>query len=82
MALKLDSITYDETRYVNAHIDYKTRAAGGPFIEHLSRLPGYPQGIYKDFNSDGVIYLKDTLLHNIKIIVKDANGNISMLSLN
>ncbi len=76
---EIDSITYDETRYVNAHIDYKTRAAGGPFIEHLSRLPGYPQGIYKDFKSDGVIELQDTLLHAIKIIVKDANANISML---
>ena len=44
VGFQIDSITYDETRYVNAHIDYKTRAAGGPFIEHLSRLPGYPAG--------------------------------------
>ncbi|HJY21390.1 MAG TPA: M23 family metallopeptidase, partial [Hanamia sp.] len=43
---QLDSISYDETRYLNAHIDYKTRAAGGPYIEHLSRLPGYPEGVY------------------------------------
>lgn len=74
-----DSITYDESRYLNAHIDYKTRAAGGPFIEHLSRLPGYPQGIYKDFSGDGVIELKDDRVHNIKIAVKDAYGNTSIL---
>jgi murein DD-endopeptidase MepM/ murein hydrolase activator NlpD len=29
---QLDSISYDETRYLNAHIDYKTRAGGGPYI--------------------------------------------------
>lgn len=74
-----DSITYGESRYLNAHIDYKTRAAGGPFIEHLSRLPGYPQGIYKDFSGDGVIELTDDRVHNVKIIVKDAYGNKSIL---
>lgn len=74
-----DSITYDESRYLNAHIDYKTRAEGGPFIEHLSRLPGYPQGIYKDFSGDGVIELTDDHVHHIKIIVKDAYRNKSIL---
>jgi Peptidase family M23 len=76
---QLDSITYIETRYVNAHIDYKTRAAGGPFIEHLSRLPGYPEGIYKDFNGDGVIQLTDDSIHQVKVVVKDTYGNTSVL---
>ncbi len=78
-AFELDSISYDETRYVNANVDYKTRAAGGPYIQHLSRLPGYPQGVYKDINGDGVIWLKDQKVHQIKIVVKDANGNTSLL---
>ena len=78
-AFQLDSISYDETRYVNANVDYKTRASGGPYIQHLSRLPGYPQGVYKDINSDGVIELKDADIHEVKIVVKDANGNTSVL---
>ena len=76
---ELDSISYDETRYLNAHIDYKTRAAGNPYIEHLSRLPGYPEGVYKDINGDGVIELNDDSIHQIKIIVKDASENTSVL---
>lgn len=76
---QLDSIGYDETRYMNAHIDYKTRLAGGPYIEHLSRLPGYPQGVYKDINGDGVIELNDDNIHQIKIVVKDPAGNTSVL---
>jgi len=78
-AFQLDSITYDESRYVNANIDYKTRAAGGPYIQHLSRLTGYPQGVYKDINGDGVIELKDTNVHQVKIVVKDARNNSSVL---
>jgi len=78
-AFQLDSISYDETRYVNANVDYKTRAAGGPYIQHLSRLPGYPEGVYKDINGNGVIQLKDENVHQIKIVVKDANGNTSNL---
>ena len=76
---QLDNISYDETRYLNAHIDYKLRAGGGPFVEHLSRLPGYPEGIYKDFESDGVINLEDDSIHQIKVEVKDAYGNLSVL---
>lgn len=78
-AFQLDSITYDESRYVNANIDYKTRAAGGPYIQHLSRLAGYPQGVYKDINGDGVIELKDTNVHEVKIVVKDARNNTAVL---
>jgi len=76
---RLDSISYDETRYVNAHIDYRTRMAGGPYIEHLSRLPGYPEGVYHDFSGDGVIRLTDGQPHGVEIVVKDANGNASVL---
>lgn len=76
---QLDSISYDETRYLNAHIDYRTRAAGGPYIQHLSRLPGYPEGVYKDVNGNGVIELNDDKVHEIKIIIKDANNNTSVL---
>ncbi len=76
---QLDRISYDETRYMNAHIDYKTRAAGGSYIEHLSRLPGYPEGVYKDINGNGIIELTDDAVHQVKIVVKDPSANTSVL---
>lgn len=79
LAFRLDSIDYDETRYLNAHIDYRLRSSGGPFVQHLSQLPGYPNGIYHPINGDGVIRLDDDSLHKIRIEVKDAAGNSSML---
>jgi hypothetical protein len=79
VGFQLDSIGYDETRYLNAHIDYKTRSSGGPFIEHISKLPGYNNSVYKTFNGDGVINIEDDSAHTMKIVVKDAFGNTSVL---
>jgi hypothetical protein len=77
---QLNNISYDETRYVNANIDYKLRSSGGSFIQHLAKLPGYNTGVYKEVNGDGVIRLTDTSTHNIRIEIKDANGNLSTIS--
>ena len=82
VGFRLNSIGYEETRYLNAHIDYKLRSNGGPFVQHLSRLPGYTSGIYKIITGDGVIRLTDDSVHKISVEVKDANGNTSMLSFN
>ncbi len=79
IGFQLDSISYDETRYMNALIDYKLKLSGGPYIKHLSRLPGYPEGIYREISGDGVIALEDGDIHYIKIVVKDAYGNASVM---
>jgi murein DD-endopeptidase MepM/ murein hydrolase activator NlpD len=77
----IDSIDYDESDFVNAHIDSRYRKAGGPFVQHLSKLPGFTGDfIYKEINSNGIIELNDTAVHNISIEVLDANDNISTLS--
>jgi len=81
VGFQLDSISYDKTRYLNAHIDYKVKASGGPYLQHLSMLPGYPEGMYKMVNGDGVINLEDDSVHHIKILIKDANGNTSTLKI-
>jgi hypothetical protein len=76
---QLDNISYDETRYVNANIDYKLRSSGGSFVQHLSKLSGYNTGVYKEMNGDGVIHLTDTAVHAVTIVIKDANGNATTL---
>jgi murein DD-endopeptidase MepM/ murein hydrolase activator NlpD len=79
---ELDSISYGETRYFNAHIDYKMKTNGGPYVQHLSPLPGYLNKIYTTDKNNGVVVLKDSNSHAIKIIVSDANGNLSFLKFN
>ncbi len=79
---EMDSVSYDETRYLNAHIDYKTKNHGGPFLQHLSPLPGYANGIYHTSTEypDGIIYLQNNQEHQIKIVVADVNNNTSILT--
>ena len=79
VGFQLDGISYDETRDFNAHIDYRLRSNGGPFVQHVSRLPGYSIGPYKMINGDGVINISDDSIHKIKIDVLDPYGNASSL---
>ena len=79
VGFQLDSISYDETRYLNAHIDYANKSRGRGYIQHISKLPGYNNSVYNTTNGDGVITLDDDNIHTIKIEVKDANGNTSIV---
>lgn len=80
VGFELDSIGYDETRYLNAHIDYRLKGSGGPYVQHLSRLPGYTTTApYKEFSGNGVINIEDDSIHQLRIVVADANGNKSTL---
>ncbi|MBD0332516.1 MAG: M23 family metallopeptidase, partial [Chitinophagaceae bacterium] len=76
----VDNITYEESRYINAHIDfpYKSRFS----VQHITPLPGDKSGIYKTFGEDGIIHLNDTVIHNILIEVIDANFNKSVIRFN
>jgi murein DD-endopeptidase MepM/ murein hydrolase activator NlpD len=76
----LDSIDYIETRDVNAQIDYKYKSRGGPYLQHISQLPGNPSPVYRQFNGSGVIELNDNAVHNVRIEVKDAYQNTSELN--
>ncbi len=75
----MDSIAYGATRYMNAHIDYKLKAGGGPYVQHLSELPGFVGGIYKKTAGSGVLDLSDGKPHDIVIETKDAAGNAASL---
>ncbi|MCW3107190.1 MAG: family metallopeptidase [Segetibacter sp.] len=78
-AFQLNNFSYDDTRYVNASIDYKTKLSGGSYIQHLSRLPGNYSLIFSQ-DKDGTILLTDTLMHQAEIEVKDVAGNTSVLT--
>ncbi len=80
VGFQMDNISYNDTRYLNAHIDYRTRAGGGPWLQQLFDLPGYINSIYKNVQSQGgVIDLSDGEIHKIRIEVKDAYLNTSTL---
>jgi hypothetical protein len=79
LQFKLDSIDYDETGYINSHIDYLYKYKSDGWYQHLSQLPGDKGAAYKKINGDGVIILNDTLVHTVNIEVKDAKGHTAFL---
>ncbi|GAC1424523.1 MAG: M23 family metallopeptidase [Chitinophagaceae bacterium] len=79
IGFRMDNISYNNSRNINAHIDFKTRAGGGPFLQQLFELPGYLNSIYKTVKGDGAIDISDGAVHDIRIYVKDAYNNTSLL---
>lgn len=75
----MDTISYNNTRYINAHIDYKTRAGNGPYLQHLSELPGYINSIYRQKTGNGVIRLTEGSPHHFRIEIKDGYNNTATL---
>jgi hypothetical protein len=75
----LDSISYTETGYMNAHIDYRYKFNGGPYFQSLSRLPGDRGGVYHEPGS-GVIHLNDTFVHQVRIELSDTYDQTSTLN--
>ncbi|NML20356.1 M23 family metallopeptidase [Pseudoflavitalea sp. G-6-1-2] len=76
---QMDNISYNDTRYLNAHIDYKTKANGGPWLQQLFDLPGYINSIYKKVRTNGTVDLSDGAIHTIRIDVKDTYLNTATL---
>jgi len=75
----LDSIDYEETGYINAHIDYSHKKRGGTYFQHLTPLRGEASGVYQLFSSNGMVSLEDTAIHDVVIKVNDAYGNESTI---
>jgi murein DD-endopeptidase MepM/ murein hydrolase activator NlpD len=75
----MNNISYNDTRYLNAHIDYRYKALGGSYLQHLSELPGFMNSIYTNGNGKGVIDISDGDIYDILVEVKDAAGNKSQL---
>jgi hypothetical protein len=81
-SLLLDDIGYDETRYLNACADYKTKQQTGTWFNSLFLLPGNKlQRLYtgKD-QKGGVLLLPDNQPHRVRIELEDAFKNKSTVS--
>jgi hypothetical protein len=76
---KLARIGYDETRYLNAHTDYRIKNGGGPYYQYLFPLPGNGLDIYRPTGAKPFFELTDTAVQALRIEVKDAYGNTSQV---
>lgn len=76
----LNDFSYDDSRYVNAGMDYARWIKNKQGIQYLSILPGNKIDIFTSLETDGKIALSDSLTHKIKIVVSDEKQNTSTIS--
>lgn len=80
--IKLDDIGYDETRYINAFADYKTKWQKGKWLQCLFKLPGNRlDRIYTKLNNkNGALDVSDGKPHKVRIEITDDKGNKSTVN--
>lgn len=75
----LESFSFAESRYINAHCDYEERVTRNSYFNRCYTLPGNHLSIYKQQSDYGVIHLKEGAVTKISIVASDVAGNSSTL---
>jgi hypothetical protein len=75
----MDGFAFDESRFVNSHIDYETYMREHIYIEKAYVLPDDRLGVYKSVTNHGLVNFHDNKTHRAEIIVTDANKNRSVV---
>ncbi len=76
---RIDSFSFDETRFINATIDYGYFTETDRRIRLCHRLQGNQLSFMKD--KQGIININDTAKHELKIRIEDTAGNSSEFSM-
>lgn len=77
---KMDAVSFDETKYINSHVDYSIRKNENRTSIRCYKLPGNPLSIYDTILRDGVIKLFKNKPRRIQMIISDFEGNKSTLA--
>ncbi len=73
----MDEISFEETRYINAHMDYPEREVKKSYFNRCFKLPGNKLSIYQENEWHGVVRLSENKATKIKYIVTDLHKNTS-----
>jgi hypothetical protein len=77
---KMDGFAFNESRYVNSHIDYEALLRESTYIERAYLLPNDKLSVYQNVIKKGIFSFNDGNKHHIEIIVADIYKNKSRLS--
>jgi murein DD-endopeptidase MepM/ murein hydrolase activator NlpD len=75
----LDNISFTQSSYVDAHMDYDLYINEDKSVHRLFKLPNNNLPIYTIPNGNGIYHFRDDSIHKAEIIASDAFGNISIL---
>ncbi len=78
--MEMESFSFVETRYLNAHLDYAEKTLHRSNYYRAYIQPGNKASIYLELGKDGTISLAEGQTRQINLAGKDFNGNRSVLS--
>ena len=78
---EMETFSFENARYVNAHIDYPNKQRHDTKIQKCFLTKNNQLGIYKGVFNNGVTDFNDDSVHWVKYIVKDYVGNTTELML-
>lgn len=78
----VDKLDFNESRYINAHIDYPALKNTKRKINLLYRKPNNRLSLYKEVINEGILEFCQGDKTNLEIIVRDIAGNESVLEAN
>ncbi len=76
---EMETFAFNESRYINSHLDYEEQVSKKSYFNRLYALPGNRLSIYKEQVEKGVVTLSKSKAKKITIVVKDLEGNKSKL---
>ena len=77
---QMDEFDFAESRYINAHIDYREKRKGKTKYHRCYKLPNNRLSVYKEMIKKGVVDFKDDTTHLIQFQIMDFHKNTSYLS--
>lgn len=78
---EMEKFAFEESRYINCHIDYPEYKRNRNYFERCFILPNNQLSIYKKHKNRGIFEFKDDQIHTIEYILKDIHGNTSRSNL-
>jgi len=79
--VRFDEFSFDETRCVNAYMNYPAKKKSGRKIQQCVVPANNMIGIYKSHINRGYFYFDQERLYDIKYILTDVSGNKTVFSL-
>lgn len=76
---EMETFAFNESRYINAHLDYEEQVAKKSYFNRMFRLPGNKLSIYNEQETKGLVRLSNTKAKKITMEVLDVEGNDSVL---
>ncbi len=74
--LSLDKWKREDTKYINAHVDHRTPKGN---FHRCFLLSGNQMNLYNTHENDGFIFMNDSTVHQVHVIVGDGSGNYTDL---